>query len=107
MHPRVLQDKPGTCPICGMTLVLQKQNKNAMVSEHQHGTSASMGIAGHNHHTMIIADFKKRFYVVLVLTVLIMLLSMMIQQFIGMDWQFTGSISIDAYRVINLCSRKG
>ncbi|MES2330743.1 MAG: copper-translocating P-type ATPase [Bacteroidota bacterium] len=91
MHPQVVQDKPGTCPICGMTLVLQKENENTMVSGHQHGSSPAMGHAGHNHHAMMIADFKKRFFVVLVLTVPIMLLSAMIQQFMKVDWQFTGS----------------
>ena len=57
----------------------------------QHGANPSMGMEGHNHHAMMIADFKKRFYVVLILTVPIMLLSTMIQRFIGVDWQFTGS----------------
>ena len=56
-----------------------------------HGDNPSMGMEGHNHHAMMIADFKKRFYVVLMLTIPIMLLSTMIQQFIGVDWQFTGS----------------
>jgi Cu2+-exporting ATPase len=51
----------------------------------------SMGHAGHNHHAMMIADFRKRFYVVLILTIPIMLLSTMIQQFIGVHWQFSGS----------------
>lgn len=91
MHPQISQEKPGTCPICGMTLVLQNKNKNAVVEEHQHGKHATMGHEGHNHHAMMIADFKKRFYVVLILTVPIMLLSMMIQQFMGVDWQFAGS----------------
>jgi Cu2+-exporting ATPase len=57
----------------------------------QHGANPSMGMAGHDHHAMMIADFKKRFYVVLVLTVPVMLLSAMIQRFIGVDWRFTGS----------------
>lgn len=57
----------------------------------QHGANSSMGMAGHNHHAMMIADFKKRFYIVLLLTVPIMLLSTMIQQFIGVNWQFAGS----------------
>ncbi len=57
----------------------------------QHDHNPAMGMAGHNHHAMMIADFRKRFYVVLVLTVPIMLLSTMIQQFIGVNWQFTGS----------------
>ena len=49
-----------------------------------------MGMEGHN-HAMMITDFKKRFYVVLILTILIVLLSTIIQKFIGVDWQFTGS----------------
>lgn len=57
----------------------------------QHDDSAAMGMHGHNHHAMMIADFKKRFYVVLILTVPIMLLSAMIQQFMGVNWYFTGS----------------
>jgi Cu2+-exporting ATPase len=57
----------------------------------QHGDNPSMGMEGHNHHTMMIADFKKRFYLVLILTIPIILLSTMIQKFIGVDWQFTGS----------------
>jgi len=56
-----------------------------------HGINPPMGQAGHNHHAMMIADFRKRFYAVLVLTVPILLLSPMIQQFIGVDWQFTVS----------------
>ncbi|MEP6737827.1 MAG: heavy metal translocating P-type ATPase, partial [Chryseolinea sp.] len=56
-----------------------------------HGSNPPMGHEGHNHHAMMIADFRKRFYVVLALTVPIMVLSSMIQQFIGVDWQFTGS----------------
>ncbi len=57
----------------------------------QHSDSPPMGMAGHNHHKMMIADFRMRFYVVLVLTVPIMLLSTIIQQFIGVNWQFTGA----------------
>ena len=57
----------------------------------QHGANPSMGMAGHNHHAMMIADFKKRFYVVLILTIPIMLLSTMIQHFMKVNWQFAGS----------------
>lgn len=39
----------------------------------------------------MIADFKKRFLVVLTLTIPIILLSPMIQMFIGVDWKFKGS----------------
>lgn len=60
-------------------------------SNENRAVNPPMGHAGHNHHAMMIADFRKRFYVVLVLTVPILLLSAMIQHFIGVDWQFTGS----------------
>jgi len=62
-------------------------------SKMSHGSNPAMGHQGHNHQAMI-DDFKRRFYVVLVLTVPIMLLSEMIQHFIGVDWQFNGSIYI-------------
>lgn len=55
-----------------------------------HNGHASMGHAGHDHKAMI-NDFRKRFYVVLVLTVPIMLLSTMIQHWLGLNWQFAGS----------------
>lgn len=52
---------------------------------------APMGMAGHDHHQMMIDDFKRRFYVVFVLTMPVLGLSAMIQKFIGVDWQFAGS----------------
>lgn len=60
--------------------------------EHQHlHAKPEMNHAGHDHHSMMIMDFRKRFYVVFVLTIPIMLLSTMIQHFIGVNWQFSGS----------------
>jgi P-type Cu2+ transporter len=50
-----------------------------------------MGHAGHDHHAMMIADFRKRFYIVLVLTVPIMLLSETIQHWLNIHVQFPGS----------------
>src|SRR5690242_7471303 len=50
-----------------------------------------MGRAGHDHHAMMIADFKKRFYVVLVLTIPVMLLSTMIQHWLGIHIDFPGA----------------
>ncbi len=90
MHPEVIQDKPGNCPKCGMTLILVKANTKDDFAQHSHVSNPAMGHEGHNHNTMI-ADFKKRFYIVLFLTVPIMLLSMMIQKFLGVDWAFAGS----------------
>jgi len=50
-----------------------------------------MGHAGHDHHAMMIADFRKRFYVVLVLTIPVMLLSEMIQHWLNIHISFPGS----------------
>ena len=55
------------------------------------GHDPHKGMSEHDHHAMMIADFKKRFYAVLALTIPIMLLSTMIQHFMGVNWQFTGS----------------
>jgi len=76
MHPQIVQDGPGKCPLCGMTLIpLRKSGTNG----------------GHETHTSGIADFKKRFYIVLVLTVPIMLLSEMIQHWLNIHFSFAGS----------------
>lgn len=63
---------------------------------HNHHSSSSQkpiphGHEGHDHHKMMIEDFKKRFWIALVLTIPILILSPMIQRWIGVDWQFTGS----------------
>ena len=60
----------------------------------QHNANPPMGHSFHNHHAMMIADFRKRFYVVLILTLPVLLLSPMIQHFVGVNWQFTGSLYI-------------
>jgi Cu2+-exporting ATPase len=79
MHPQIVQDEPGKCPLCGMTLEPIKK--------------ISSGHTGKNHgnHTGMIADFKKRFYVVLALTIPIMLLSEMIQHWLKIHIDFPGS----------------
>lgn len=56
-------------------------------ASHQH---SGHGHHGHDHNVMI-ADFRKRFYIVLVLTIPTMLLSPMIQHWMGVEWSFTGS----------------
>src|SRR5476651_486115 len=60
-------------------------------SKMHQGRDAHRGMSEHDHHAMMIADFKKRFYVVLVLTLPVMLLSMQIQQWLHLDLRFTGS----------------
>lgn len=55
------------------------------------GVNSPHGHMGHDHHRMMIEDFKKRFWVSLALTMPILLLSPMIQSFLGFEWQFQGS----------------
>ena len=117
MHPEVVKDEPGKCPICGMKLVPvkskgeassptlenkketanvemdhSKMNHSKMKMDHSKMDHSKMpgGHGGHDHGAMI-ADFKKRFFVVLILSAPIILLSPMIQQWLGVNWQFTGS----------------
>ena len=110
MHPEVIKDKPGKCPLCGMQLVpLQKRDDMHTGHKHVHANQygGPAGIqqpthshhpdshtkhnGGHSHHAGMIDDFKKRFYVVLVLTVPILALSPMIQHWLGLRFSFYGS----------------
>ena len=59
-------------------------------SKMQHGTKP-MVMTGHDHHKMMIDDFKRRFYVTLILTIPVMLLSPMIQQWFHFNIVFNGS----------------
>ncbi|QEC70280.1 copper-translocating P-type ATPase [Panacibacter ginsenosidivorans] len=110
MHPEVVSDKPGNCPKCGMALVPVKEKREHEKMGHSKIDHSKMKIddqgmdhskmghskmsgahAGHDHHAMMIDDFKKRFYVVLILTVPILLLSEMIQHWLNIHFSFTGS----------------
>ncbi|MCB0593774.1 MAG: cadmium-translocating P-type ATPase [Lewinellaceae bacterium] len=64
-------------------------HKTEKAPEHSHRKHSGNG--HHDHHAMMIEDFKKRFWVSLVLTVPVLLLSPMIQQWLGLDWQFAGN----------------
>ena len=74
MHPHILQDAPGNCPICGMNLELVPSSPHSV-----------------GHYAGMIADFRRRFIVVLILTLPIMLLSEMIQQWMSFNFTFPGS----------------
>lgn len=52
--------------------------------------NAAHGHSGHDHKGMI-ADFRRRFFVVAVLSIPIMLLSPMIQHWLTVHWEFIGS----------------
>jgi Cu2+-exporting ATPase len=65
-------------------------NQETKSSNHQH----------HNHHVMMIEDFKKRFRISLILTVPVLALSHMIQQWLGFELSFLG----DKYVLFGLSS---
>lgn len=50
----------------------------------------NQGHSHHDHHKMMVEDFKFRFWWVMGLTLPILVLSPMIQEFLGVDWRFGG-----------------
>jgi len=63
---------------------------------HQHGKHDGHGDDHGNHHAHMVADFRKRFWISLALTVPIIILSPMIQNFLGLreSLSFTGDLFI-------------
>jgi Cu2+-exporting ATPase len=72
----------------------------ASVSHSHHNRNTPMGHEGHDHHTMMIDDFKKRFWISLILTMPVLLLSEMIQHWLGFEIKFQG----DKYVLLILSS---
>jgi P-type Cu2+ transporter len=107
MHPEVIKDAPGKCPKCGMELVLvtgkshselhtgptshnvtQKKKTHHTTHEAHSEHDAHAGHDKHaGHHT---ADFLKRFWICLILTIPVLALSHMIQQWFGFHFAFNG-----------------
>ena len=74
-------------------------NQHQNHKEHDHGDHSdhrNHDHGGHEkhshreHHKMMVKDFKFRFWWVLALTIPILALSPMIQEFMGVDWSFAG-----------------
>jgi P-type Cu2+ transporter len=64
------------------------------------GHAQHAGQGDSDHHAMMVADFRRRFFFSLILMVPILALSPMIQMFLGVDWRFTG----DSYVLFGLSS---
>lgn len=59
---------------------IQEENADGKSGGHDHH--------GHHGHGDMVEDFKKRFFISLILTLPILALSPMIQHFMGVDWRF-------------------
>ena len=63
-------------------------NHGHIHDEHDHGSHGGHGHHGHHDHGDMVEDFKKRFFISLIVTIPILALSPMIQGFMGVDWRF-------------------
>ena len=85
MHPEVKQDKPGSCPKCGMDLV-EVEEKGTENSEHKRNDASAMDHT--EHHRRMAEDFKRRFFIAVPLTVIVLILSPKIQEWFGFSLDF-------------------
>src|SRR5690625_867868 len=58
-------------------------------SHQDHSDHGEHSHHGHHDHGDMVSDFKKRFFISLIVTIPILALSPMIQDFMGVDWRFT------------------
>ena len=72
-------------------MLKHKKMDHSKMNHGEHSMNPPMGHMGHNHHKMMIEDFKKRFRVSLVLSIPVLALSPMIQEFFGFELILTGS----------------
>lgn len=79
MHPEVTSKKPGTCPKCGMALIEIKNKREKIKDEH---------MSHENHHASMEQDFKKRFFILLPIVLVIIFLSPNIQNWLGIFIDF-------------------
>ena len=66
---------------------------HSKMSHSEHGNTP-MGMAGHDHHKMMINDFKKRFWISTIISIPILIFSPMIQGFLGYHWLLPGNAYI-------------
>ena len=92
-------NKPGKCSMDGATLTKISDNKAShdhnmhTPSKHKHSENEHSGHKNHDHsdhHKHMVEDFKKRFIVSIIVTIPILILSPLIQRFIGVSISFTG-----------------
>ena len=76
---------------------MKQPNEHSQHNHHDHGESnESHDHSGHDHHGHMVTEFRNKFFIIMIFTIPIVLLSPMIQNFLGVDWQFSGDIYIVA-----------
>ena len=68
----------------------QKKADHTKMDHSEHG-GAPMGMAGHDHHKMMVADFRKRFWISSIISIPILFFSPMIQEFFGYEYLLPGN----------------
>lgn len=76
MHTEIKDAKPGSCPICGMSLEIRKKDELSRKKRSDLHSHPSSG------HEQMLNDFKRRFWFSLLLTLPIILLSPMIREWL-------------------------
>ncbi|REL39033.1 copper-translocating P-type ATPase [Rhodohalobacter sp. SW132] len=69
---------------------MENHNHHDHSHDEHHNHEEHSGHSHHEHHKMMVEDFKWRFWWVLGLTIPILALSPMIQEFLNVEWRFTG-----------------
>lgn len=71
-----------------------EQDESTMQEDQAEHGNGNHDHGGHQGHGDMVEDFKKRFYISLILTIPILALSPMIQHFMGVDWRFDNDMYI-------------
>lgn len=90
-HKEHSEHKPGNQS--GEHEHMDHSKMNHAMMDHS-GHNPPHGHMGHDHHKMMIADFRKRFWVSLILSIPVLILSPMIQGFLGFELVFEGNLYV-------------
>jgi P-type Cu2+ transporter len=86
-----LQDHLADKTIHGNEAAMDHSKMDHSKMDHGDQGAVPMGMAGHDHHKMMIRDFRKRFWVSTIITIPILVFSPMIQDFFGYKWLLPGN----------------
>jgi len=68
-----------------------KKEDHSKMDHSDHDGNVPMGMEGHDHHKMMVVDFRKRFWISTIITIPILFFSPMIQEFFDYDYLLPGN----------------